>query len=218
MFERNPWRETVAGVRGQPPTFVVVLLVGLALGLIGESFVELRPLLALCRLDARIWEAGQLWRIVTFGLVGEGGLSLWSAVELVIIYWFVVELCVTIGVARARVLLFGGIAVAGTAAVVVQLAWELTGGERSHHAFWMIQGQRVVMAIIVPAFATRHRYTTLRMPLLFDLPIPSRWVIGVQLVIALLTWAGLRDTGGLAGVLAATLWGATAMRSRRWSL
>lgn len=215
MIERDPWRETVTGARGRPPDFVVALLVLLGAGMIADAFVELRPLVAWLRLDPAVWQHGQLWRLVTFGLVGEGGLSLWGAMQLVVIYWFTVELCVLMGAARVRVLLLGGIVIAGSAAVLTQLAWEGVGGERSPFAFWMVQGQRIVMAIVVPAFASRHLHTTLETPLLFGLPIPSRWLIALQLLFALATFAALRDTGGMMGVLVATVWGARALRRHR---
>jgi hypothetical protein len=214
VYERNPWREVIAGARGKPPRFVLLLLATLALGILAGSFVELRPLLEWLRLDARVWEEAQLWRLVTYGLVGDGVLSLWSLLQLVAIGWFTVELCVAMGVARVRMLVLGGIAISGLVAVVAEIAWELTGGVRSDYVFEMAQGQRIVVAIIVPAFGTRHRHTMLQTPLLFGLPLPSRWLIGLQLVLALATFAALRDVGGFAGVLAATLWGARALRKR----
>lgn len=212
MFDRDPWREIISGARGKPPRFVVLLLAALAIGMIGESFFELHPLLAWLRLDASVWEKGQLWRVVTYGFVGQGALGLWSVIQLVAIWWFIVELCVAMGVARVRVLVLGGVVIAGLTAVVVQLAWEAATGTRNDFSFAMMQGQRIIVSIVVPAFATRHRYTMVSSPLLFGLPMPSRWLIGLQLFFALTTFAALRDVGGLAGVLAATLWGARALR------
>lgn len=217
MYERDPWRETVAGARGRPPTFVVVLMVLLGAGMLGDAFVELRPLVEALRLDAAVWERGQLWRLVTYGLVGADAFSLWAVLQLVVIYWFTVELCVLLDVRRVRVLLLGGIVIAGSVGVLAQLGWELAGGERSPYPFWMAQGQRILTAIVVPAFAARHRHTLLRLPLVARLPIPARWLVGLELLLALATFAALRDVGGFAAVLAAVVWGSTALRhpSRR---
>jgi hypothetical protein len=216
VFERSPLRELASGARGQPPTFVLALLAALGVGLLADAFVELHPLVEWLRLDARVWQRGELWRLVSFGLVGAGGIGLWSVLQLGMIYWLTVELCVFIGVRRTQVIVLGGIVLAGVVAVGMQLTWELLGGERSPYAFGLVQGQRVVLAIVVPAFAVRHRHSMLvDTPLLFGMPMPTRWLIPLQLLGALAGFAALRDVGGLAGVLAATAWGARRSRARR---
>lgn len=215
MFQRSPLRELAASARGRPPRFLAALLATLATGLLADAFFELRPLVELLRLDAAVWERGQLWRLVTFAFVGEGGLGLWSVVQLALIYWFAMELCVFIGERRTQVLVLGGIAIAGVTAASVQFAWEVGGGRSSEFAFAMVQGQRCVIAILLPAFAVRHRHSVLvETHLLFGLPVPTKWLIPMQLIGALASFAALRDVGGFAGVLAATWWGARLPRTR----
>lgn len=215
MFQRSPLRELAASARGRPPRFLAALLATLAIGLLADAFFELQPLVAWLRLDAAVWEQGQLWRLVTFGLVGEGGVGLWSVVQLALVYWFAMELCVFIGERRTQVLLVGGIAIAGVTAATVEFLWQVAGGQGSDFAFAMVQGQRTVLAILLPAFAVRHRHSVLvETHLLFGMPVPTKWLIPMQLIGALASFAALRDVGGFAGVLAATWWGARLPRSR----
>lgn len=216
VFQRSPLRELAQGARGKPPVFVVALLAMLATGLLADAFFELRPLLAWTRLDAAVWERGELWRVITFGLFGTGGLGLWTVLQLGMIYWLTLELCAFIGERRTQVIVLGGIVVAGMTAVGVEFLWEVVGDNPNRYAFTMVQGQRCVLAVLIPAFAVRHRHSMLvDTPLLFGLPLPTKWLIPLQLLGALASFAALRDVGGLAGVLAATAWGARLPRKRR---
>lgn len=208
-------RELAFGGRGRPPGFLVALLVLLGVGLVAESFEELDPLVAWLRLDAAVWERGQLWRVVTFGVVGVGGIGLWTAVQLAMVYWFGMELCTTIGARRTRVLAFGGIAIAGVAATLVGFVLAVAG-HAGPFAFAMVQGQHAVLAVLLPAFAVRHRHSVLvDTQLLLGLPLPTKWLIPIHLIGVAATFAALRDVAGLAGVLAATAWGARRPRRTR---
>lgn len=212
MFDRNPLRELAFGGRGRPPVFVVALIVSLAIGLFADAFVELRPLVAWLRLDPAVWERGQLWRVVTFGVVGVGGVGLWTAGQLLMVYWLAMELCTTIGERRTRVLLAGGIVLAGVTAATVGFLRAATG-QPDAFAFAMVQGQHIVLAVLLPAFAVRHPHSVLHgTQFLLGMPLPTKWIIPIHLIGTLAVFAALRDVPGLAGVLAATAWG---MRTRR---
>lgn len=215
VFQRSPWRESISGGRGTPPTFLVLLLAGLAMGMLADAFVELHSVVAWLRLHPRVWEDGQLWRVVTFGLVGAGGLSLRGLLQLVLVHWFTLELCVLLGVRRTKVLLAGGIVITGMSAATVQFTWEALGGVRHPAIFHMIQGQHAVLALVVAAFASANPHATLvGTRMFFGMPLPTKWLIPLQLFIALATFAAARDVGGFAGVLVATLVGAGATRAR----
>lgn len=212
MFERNPLREIFAGGRGMPPRPLLWLLASLSVGCLADAFVELRPIADLFRLEPAVWERGQVWRIVTYGLVGEGGISAWPLFQLLLVYWFGMELCAHLGVRRVRNLLLGGIALSGAAAVVAQLA----AGPGRVEPFMMMQGQSVVLAICIPAFATVNRWSTVaHTPYLFGLPIPTRWLVPLQLLSALALFAATRDTGGFVGILVATAWAIRATSRRK---
>ena len=217
MYQRDPWRELIGGGRGRPPRSLVILLGLLVAGAVGESFAELRPALELLRLSPDVWEHGQLWRLVTYGLVGTGGIGFWSAFQLFLVYWFAMEVMVWLGIARTRVLVLGGIVVSSAAATVVQYASNLVGGPFCDDApFWMMQGQVVVLSIVMAGFAARNRWASVsHTPFLWGLPIPSRWLVPLQLLAAIAGFAATRDLGGLVGIATASFWGFTVARPRR---
>lgn len=205
---RDPWQELIEGSRGPPPTFLSVLVVCLTAGCIASLFVEIRPWLEILRLTPAVWEHGELWRLVTYGFVGSQGLGPTTVLQLACVYWFGLELCVLLGAGRARALVFSAIVGCGIVASIAQFAWEMLGGPRGGAPFRMMQGQHVVLAACVAAFAARNRHATLsRLRLLFGLTIPSRWLVPLQLGWALIELGLTRDFGGFVGIVAATAWG-----------
>ena len=207
-FERNPWREFIGGGRGRPPQLLAAWLVALAVGCFGSMFWELGPVLDSLRLSPAVWEQGQIWRVVTYAFVGWGGVSPWTLIQLVLVYWFAMELIVWIGWPRVRVLLLSGVLIAGIAGVVVQLASDASGGPQTHSPFFLMQGQHVVIAIALAAFARCNQNATVTTPgFLLGLPVPVRWLVPLQLLYALAGFAATRDLGGLVGVGVATWWG-----------
>jgi hypothetical protein len=216
-FERNPWREFIAGGRGRPPRFLYVLLVTLAFGCVADSVATLRPLAARLRLDPAIWEGAELWRLVTYGLVGHGGIGPWTLLQLVLVYWLGMEMCVWMRARRAQTILIGGIAISGAVAAACQFASDVVGGPRCDaDPFWLLQGQNVVVAVGIAAFAARNRHSTVsHTPYLLGLPLPTRWLVPIQLLIAAGGALSTHDLGGFAGIVTATAWGWSAS-TRRW--
>lgn len=215
-FRRNPWQEVLAGL-GEPPRFLKILLASLALGCLGDIAEPLRPWVELLRLDPAAWERGEVWRLVTYGLFGRGGISAWVIAQLVLVYWLVQQLVVWVGLTRARTTLLGGVAVAGVTAALAQAGSDQFGGPSCGYApFWLMQGQSVIIAIGLAAFAANNRYSTVsHTPYVFGLPIPMRWLVPLQLLMALGGALSTGDLGGLVGILAATAWGWTAVSRGR---
>ncbi|MEM6989092.1 MAG: hypothetical protein AAF721_01300 [Myxococcota bacterium] len=212
---RNPWREFIAGGRGAPPAFLAVLLGTLGAGCLADTFWELRPLVDGLRLSAAVWEHGEFWRLVTYGCVGWGGLSVWSLLQLVLVYWLSMEVIVWLRVKRARIVLLGGVAVSGCAAVVAQIVSDGAGGPVSAMPFWMMQGQQVLVAIALASFATCNRHATIaHTPFVLGLPLPVRWVVPLQMAYATAAFASTRDIGGFVGIAVATVWGTRVGRAR----
>ena len=217
MFERDPWSEVIGGGRGRPPRSIAILVGVLGAGVVADAVVELHPLLEGLRLSSAVWERGEVWRLVTYGLVGTGGISAWAAFELLLVYWFSMELVGWIGLSRTRVLVLGGIVVAGTAATAAQAISDALGGPGFPPApYWMMQGQSVVLALVTAAFATHARWTRVAHTRFFwGLPIPTRWLVPLQLLFAAGGFAATRDLGGLVGIATATVWGLRMAGPRR---
>lgn len=196
----------------------MVLLGGLALGCVADAVGTLRPVVEHLRLDPAVWEGGELWRLVTYGLVGQGGISPWTIIQLVLVYWLGLQMVNWMRARRAQTILVGGVAISGVVAAVVQFASDAFGGPSCEYApFWLMQGQNVVIAVGLAAFAARNRYSTVsRTPYMFGLPLPTKWLVPLQLVLALGGALNTGDLGGFVGIVTATVWGWTAS-SRRWS-
>ncbi len=213
-FRRNPWQEVISGL-GEPPGFLKLVLAGLAFGCVADVVEPLRPVVELLRLSPAVWEEGQLWRMVTYGFVGHGGISAWSIVQLVLAYWLCMQLLTWMGLRRSRTILLGGVATAGVAAAFAQAGSELVGGPSCPYPFWLVQGQHVIIAIGIAAFAANNRYSTVsHTPYVFGLPIPTKWLVPLQLLMALGGALGTGDVGGFVGVVAASVWGWTSATRR----
>ena len=207
VFKRNPWREFIAGARGKPPRFVAALMVGLLAGVVVGSVQEFLPLLDGLRLSRAVWQDAQIWRIVSYGWVGTGAISMWSLVHLALTYWCVMETVVLLGLRATRILIAGGVVVAGVAACAAQMLTDHFGGPTAAAPFWLMQGQHVIFALTLPAFATRNRHAVVsHTPYLLGLPIPTRWLIPLQLLATTLAFTATRDLGGFVGILAAIGW------------
>ena len=212
-FRRNPWQEVLAGL-GNPPTFLKLLLVSLSIGCLADVMAPLRPWVDYLRLDPAAWERGEVWRIVTYGFVGRGGISAWVILQLVLVTWLVQQLVVWVRLRRARTILLGGIAVAGVSAALAQAASNQFGGPSCDFApFWLMQGQNVIIAIGLAAFCASNRHSTVsHTPYVYGLPIPTKWLVPLQLLMALGGALSTGDVGGFVGIAAATAWGWTACR------
>ncbi|MGH1344252.1 MAG: hypothetical protein ACRBN8_22020 [Nannocystales bacterium] len=202
----------IAGL-GTPPPFLKVLLLGLSVGCFCDAVEPLRPWVEWLRLDPAAWERGEVWRMVTYGLFGRGGISAWVVLQLVLVYWLVQQLVVWVRPRRARTILLGGVAVAGVTAALAQAGSNQFGGPSCSYApFWLMQGQNVILAIGLAAFASSNRYSTVsHTPYVFGLPIPTKWLVPLQLLMTLGGALSTGDLGGFVGIVAATAWGWTAV-------
>lgn len=216
MFRRNPWQEVISGV-GESPPFLKLLLASLALGCVGEAVAPGGSPLELLRLSPDVWEHGEVWRLVTYGLVGQGGISAWSVMQLVLVYWLVMQMITWLRSSGARSVILGGVVFSGATAVLAHLVSDGLGGPVCEwRPFWMIQGQGVLVALGLASFAATNRYSTVsHTPLLFGLAIPTRWLVPLQLLMALGGALATGDVGGGAGIAAATAWGWTQSMRRQ---
>jgi hypothetical protein len=215
-FRRNPWEEVIEGL-GTAPLPVKALVGALAFGCLADAIEPLRPIVDLLRLSPAVWEDGHVWRLVTYGFAGHGGISAWSVVQLVFVYWIVMQLVTWVRLKRARTIVVGGVVVSGLAAAFAQAAADQFGGPSCPYApFWLLQGQNVIAAIGIAAFAATNRYSTVsHTPYLFGMALPTRWLVPLQLLMALGGVLSTGDVGGFVGVLVATGWGWTAMIPKR---
>jgi len=161
---------------------------------------ELVP--ALLRLTELVWRRLFLWQLATYPFIGYGGPSIWILLELYFLFIFGRDVYAGLGRRHFwRMTLTAGIA-AGVAAAIVNVLTSLSGsGPGLAAPFALMQGQRVLIAIFVAAFATANRQATIM--LFFVLPIEARWFLGLEILFAFIGFLQTRDLAGFIGICVA---------------
>jgi len=156
---------------------------------------------ALFRLTPAVFR-GFVWQIVTYPAIGWGASGLWFLVELLILFWFGRDVFWRLGRQRFWLLVVRAAIGAALVAVVVQLLQGLAGaGATGFAAFQLMQGQRILLAIVIAAFATLWGEATIL--LFFVLPIKARWFLWLEILFAFIGFLESKDFAGFCGVSAA---------------
>ena len=151
---------------------------------------------ALLRLTPAVFK-GFVWQIFTYPFIGWGRSGLWFLVELLILFWFGRDVFWRLGRQRFWTLLARAAIGAAVAAVVVQLVLSLAGvGATGFAAFQLMQGQRILLAIVIAAFATLWGEATIL--LFFVLPVKARWFLWLEILFAFIGFLESKDFAGFA--------------------
>lgn len=187
------------GFSERPPGDLIALL---AVIFITYSLKEFIPELELLRLTPLVWTAGFVWQLATYAFIGFGVPSLWILLELLMLFWFGRDVRRYLGRKQFWLLIAWAVGTAAVAAVLTQLAltyvFNLPPGPL---VFNLIQGQRLLLTVLVAAFATVYGHATIMF--FFVLPIQARWFIALELVIAFIAFLQTRDFAGFVGICAA---------------
>ncbi|HVT61200.1 MAG TPA: hypothetical protein VHR45_22750 [Thermoanaerobaculia bacterium] len=192
------------GGRGGAPRDLLILLGVLFVTFSLQFFAATAIVPALLRLTTLVWR-GFLWQLATYPFIGYGPPSLWILIELFILFWFGRDVYYGLGRRHFWRLLAWAAVGAGLLAVVVQLLLDLPVGRdelvplAAH--FSLMQGQRVLLAIVIAAFATANRRATIL--LFFILPIEARWFLGLEILFAFIGFLSTHDFAGFLGICAA---------------
>jgi hypothetical protein len=217
----GPSRPTLGGLGLGGPVprdllaLLAVLFVTFSLQFLAPALV--RPL----RLTSEAWRGLQVWRIATYPVAGFGPPSLWFLLELLMVFWFGRDAYHQLGRRRFWRLLAGASAAAGATAAAMDVVRSLATAHDGTYVFHLMQGQRVVLAILVAVFAIVNRDATVY--LFFVLPIVARWFLWLELLIAFISFLPMpepgtpRDLPGLCGIFVAVglTWLALKRRRRR---
>lgn len=226
MAARGPFGTRVdlgglGGAQSHPPRDLVALLVALFVTFTLQFFEATAVVPALLRLTPGVWRLGFVWQLVTYAFTGVGGASLWILLDLLILYWFGADVRARLGRRGFWSLVARAVPGAALVAVATELVAEAVAPPLTVAPFQLMQGQRVLLAILVAAFATLYRDATIFA--FFVLPVRAGWFLWLELVIAFVAYLGTKDLAGLAGIFAAvgiTVWAVPrrgrggAMRSR----
>lgn len=186
------------GGGGPVPPDLIALLVVVFVTFTLQFFAP--GLIALLRLSPAVWQAGFVWQVATYAPTGYGAPSIWLLLELLILFWFGRDVFWRLGRHGFwRTLGWGAIGGA-VAALAVDLLMRLAG---AGHAvpFVLMQGQRMILVILIAAFATLYGSATIY--LFFVLPVQARWFLPLEIVIAFLGFLGSGDFAGFLGITAA---------------
>jgi len=200
----------------RPATDLAVLLAVVFVTYALQFFEPTAIVPAVLRLTPAVWRLGWIWQLVTYAFIGFGGPSPWILLELLVVYWFGQDVRARLGRRRFWVLILEAATGAAVAAALVQIAaGAALGGSPTALPFQLMQGQRVLLAVLVAAFATLAGDATIL--LFFVLPLRARWFLWLGVLLAFVAYLGCKDLAGFAGICAAT--GVTVLalapRSRR---
>lgn len=165
------------------------------------QFLGAASLLAYLRLTPLAWRLGFAWQLGTYAFIGYGPPSFWFLLELLILFFFGRDVYRRAGRKGFwGLILWGVVGAAVVAALVNVLQWLVTGSV-SAYAFGIMQGQRILLAVLVAAFATMNRYATIY--LFFILPVQARWFLPIEILLAFIGFLGTGDLAGFLGITAA---------------
>jgi len=178
-----------------------VLLLAAVFVTFSMQFFESTALVpALLRLTPAVL-SGFVWQLVAYPFVGAGGASIWFLLELLVLFWFGRDVFWRLGRRRFWRLILVTAVVAATVALLAHVLMGLAGGE-STAPFITMQGHRMLITILIAAFATLYGEATIL--LFFVLPLKARWFLWLEILAAFVF--GLlpyKDLAGFLGVSAA---------------
>jgi membrane associated rhomboid family serine protease len=204
-YRFNPQRSSGGfgglGDGGPPPRDLVVLLAVLFVTFSLQFFDSTRALVNLFSLDLRVLR-GFLWQLVTYPFVATASSGLWFLLELLILYWFGRSLLPRLGPRRFwRVLMIAAVG-ASVAAVVVEWLVLAVAPSWQHVPFLAMLGQRMVLTIVIAAFATLYGEATIL--LFFVLPLKARWFLWLEILFVFVFYfLPYKDLAGLVGTCVA---------------
>ena len=206
------------GLTGPVPRDLWILLGVVFATFSMQFFSALAWFPALLRLTPDVWQRGFIWQLFTYPFVGFGAPSFWFLLELLILFMFGRDVLYRLGRKGFWRLLVVTSAVAAVVAVFISLVALWIGGPQAlATAMVLMQGQRMLLVILIAAFATINRSATIL--LFFVLPIQARWFLPLEIVFAFLGFLSTKDLAGFLGICAAvgfTFGWLTGWRRQEW--
>ena len=191
------------------PQDLVAILVALFASFSLQFFESTALVPAVLRLTPAVF-GGFVWQIVTYPFVGWGGSGLWFLLELLILFWFGRDVFWRLGRRRFWLVLARAAVGAALVALAVQLLQTLVGGAVGGlAAFQLMQGQRILMVIVIAAFATLWGEATIL--LFFVLPVKARWFLWIEILFGFVGFLQSKDFAGFCGICTAVFLTYTAL-------
>lgn len=201
MAYGSPGRQTIRfGFGSGVPPDVLVLLGVVFLTFSLQFFAGTAWLVELLRLTPRVWASGFLWQLLSYPLAGVGGASPWILLELLFLFLFARDVHWRLGRRAFWRLLAWACGVGGLVAIAVDFVLRLLAAVPPD-SLAILQGQRTLLAVALAAFAVLFRDAQIL--LFFVLPVPARWLLPIELLVAFIAFLATHDLAGLLGIYAA---------------
>ncbi len=199
---RTPFGGAGGGLTGPVPRDLVLLL-GVVLATYSlQFFAATAGLVRLLQLTPSVWKQGFLWQLATYPFVGLASGGFWFLIELLILYMFGRDVYLRLGRRRFWTLLGSVAAAAALIAVAVDIVAHLSfGASVGLTPFALLQGQRMLVVILVAAFATLMSDATIY--LFFVLPVKASWFLPLEILFAFLAFLPTKDLAGFLGICGA---------------
>jgi len=187
---------------GTPPPRDLLVLLGVLFATFSLQFFEgPRALLELFSLNGGVFR-GYLWQLVTYPFVATATSGLWFLLELLILFWFGRTVFVRLGRRRFWQVLMTAAIGASVAAVLVEWIAISVSPSFVHAPFLAMLGQRMVLTILIAAFATIFGDATIL--LFFVLPVKARWFLWLEILFAFVFYfLPVKDLAGFVGTCVA---------------
>jgi len=184
---------------GRPvPTDIWVLLGVVFVTFTLAQFAVTAGIIELLRLTPWAWRYGLVWQVGTYPFAGFGGPNLWFLLELFILGLFGKDVFWRLGRKGFWQLLAWGAVSAGLAAVAVDAAATWLGWAPTLTSFVIMQGQHMLVVLMIAAFAVLFRDATIL--LFFVLPVQAKWFLWVEILFAFMAFLGTKDLAGFVGI------------------
>ena len=188
------------GSGAPPPQDLIAILVVVFVTFSMQFFAATAVIPALLRLTPNVLR-GFVWQVASYPFVGAGGASIWFLLELLILYWFGRDVFWRMGRRRFWQIIMVTAVSAAVVALVTHLLMVLAGGS-SPAPFITMQGHRMLITILIAAFATLYGQATIL--LFFVLPVKARWFLWLEVLFAFVFGLlAYKDLAGFLGVCTA---------------
>jgi membrane associated rhomboid family serine protease len=198
----NPWgrQPTRFGMSSGVPRDIVALIAIVFVTFSLQFFSQTYWLIELLRLTPRVWQSGFLWQLVTYPVTGVGPPRAWILLELLVLFWFGRDVLSRLGRRNFWRLLALSCLTAGVVALLVDLVARVVG-QVPEASLQLVQGQRMILAVLVAAFAILFRDAQIL--LFFVLPVQARWFLPLEIVLAFIAFLRYHDLAGFLGICTA---------------
>ncbi len=204
MYSNRPYTRQPTGFGGgggAPPRDILVLLGVLFVTFSLQFFQSLAWLPGLMALSPAAWQSGFMWQLGTYAFVGQASSGIWFLLTLLILFWFGRDVFRALGQRTFWRLIAWGVLSASVSAVVVQILMSLTGFAAGPNDFVLMQGDRILLTVLIAAFATLYGNATIYF--FFVLPIQARWFLWLEVLIAFMGFLPTKDLAGFVGICVA---------------